>query len=79
MEEQNAKNLNIILAVLDTDKQQLADEIGEDRTVVTKVLAGKRKGAATRKKLAGALCRKIEALLIPADSGAPEQAEGKAA
>ncbi|HMV87637.1 MAG TPA: hypothetical protein PLD20_05675 [Blastocatellia bacterium] len=77
MEEQRAKNLNIILAVLDTDKQQLADEIGEDRTVVTKVLAGKRKAPATRKKLAGVLCKKIEALLI--SDSTPQQAEGKVA
>lgn len=79
MEGQNAKSLNIILAVLDTDKQQLADEIGEDRTVVTKVLAGKRKGTTTRKKLAGVLCKKIEALLIPVDSTTPEPVEEKAA
>ncbi len=80
--EQREKNLNIILAVLDTDKQQLADEIGEDRTVVTKVLAGKRKGVGTRKKLAGALCKKIEALVMPNEPGATaasEQLEREAA
>jgi len=68
MEEQKSKDLNIILAVLGTDRQQIADEIGEDRAVVSKVLAGKRKGHLTRKKVAKAVCGKIEALIIPADS-----------
>ena len=70
MEDQNdrkTKALNIILAALDTDKQQLADEIGEDRTVVSKVLAGKRKALPTRKKLARALCVKVESLIIPSE------------
>jgi len=74
MEERKAKDLNVILAVLDTDKQQLADEIGENRTVVSKVLAGKRKGIATRKKLAKAICHKIEQLIIPADAAAEQTA-----
>lgn len=67
MEIENAKKLNIILAVLDTDKQKLADEIGEDRTVVSKVLSGNRKGMTTRRKLAKNLCGKIESLIIPAE------------
>jgi transcriptional regulator with XRE-family HTH domain len=70
MEDRNdrkSKDLNIILAALDTDKQQLADEIGEDRTVVSKVLSGKRKSPSTRKKLARALCAKVEDLIIPSE------------
>lgn len=62
-----AKDLNIILAALDTDKQQLADEIGEDRTIVSKVLAGRRKAPGTRQKLARALCVKVENLIIPSE------------
>lgn len=76
LDEQRDKDLNIILAVLDTSKQALADEIGEDRTIVTKVLAGKRKGLSTRKKLARAICGKIERLVIPVEATA-EQATAK--
>ncbi len=66
MEESKDKlKLNVILATLEVDRQELADEIGEDRTVVSKVLSGNRKGVSTRKKLAKVLCSKIEALILP--------------
>jgi len=67
MEDRDKKDLDIILAALGTDKQQLADEIGEDRTIVSRVLSGKRKALATRRKLARALCSKVEALILPPD------------
>lgn len=75
MEEQKVKDLNIILAVLNTDRQQLADEIGEDRSVVSKVLDNKRKGTNTRRKLAKALCNKVERLIIPAEAAEQATAE----
>ncbi len=67
MEDRNRKDLDIILVALDTDKQQLADEIGVERTIVSKTLNGNRKNPAVRKKLAKALCSKVEALIIPAE------------
>lgn len=67
MEDRNSKDLDIILTVLETDKQKLADEIGVERTIVSKTLSGVRKNPAVRKKLATALCRKVEALIIPAE------------
>lgn len=67
MEDRSKKDLDIILVALDTDKQQLADEIGEDRTIVSRVLSGQRKAPATRRKLAKALCSKVEALILPPD------------
>ena len=67
MEDRSKKDLDIILVALDTDKQQLADEIGEDRTIVSRVLSGQRKALPTRRKLAKALCSKVEALILPQD------------
>ncbi|HEX9005425.1 MAG TPA: hypothetical protein VGB07_36295 [Blastocatellia bacterium] len=68
MEEAKDKlKLSVILTALETDKQQLADEIGEDRAVVSKVLSGNRKATGTRRKLAKAICTRIEALIIPAE------------
>lgn len=61
---------NVLLVALNTNKQELADEIGAQRTTVTKVLQGHRIGKSIRGKLADAICRRIHDLLPPDISSA---------
>lgn len=68
----NAENsklkLKVIAAVLETDTQTLADEIGAQRPVVSDILNCKpRKATKVRRELAESLCQKITALILPAD------------
>lgn len=64
--ENSTKSLrvNIILTVLDIDKQKLADQIGCDRSVVARVLSGERKTKRVQQKIVGALCQQIENLFV---------------
>lgn len=57
--------LKMILTSLDTSVQELADEIGANRTVVSRVLAGQRAGKRLRSRLAEAIHRRIDDLLPP--------------
>jgi len=73
VQDTRALQIDVILAVLKTDKQELADEIKEDRSNVSRVLSGQRRGARTKKKLAKAICRRVEELLLDAPSPDSEQ------
>ena len=70
-----ALRVNIILTALDTNKQELADEIGVNRAIVSKVLSGQQRGKRTRKKLAHAICNRIETLIVgeEVEEGAEER------
>lgn len=74
-----ALQVNVILTALGTDKQELAAEIGEDRANLSNVLSGRRPGKRTRKKLARAICARVERLIIGEDSVKGEESEVKAA
>jgi len=63
----DALKVNMILTALETDKAELADEIGEDRTAVSRVLSGQRRTKRTQKKIVRAICNRIEKLIIPED------------
>lgn len=67
MPETELRKLQIrtILTVLDTDTQTLADQIGEQRPVVSGIISGSRKATKARKKLADALCDKVTELILP--------------
>lgn len=68
MPEQNASTLKlkIILAALETDTQALADEIGEQRPVLSDIINqnGRRHAKRARHKLADAINRKIDDLVL---------------
>lgn len=72
MEGLTEKETDILLTLLGTDRTKLADEIGSSRTIVSKVLSGKRKGLSTRRDLAKNLCGKIEGLIIPTEQKAEQ-------
>ncbi len=79
MEEKKALQIDVILTALEIDKQYLATEIGEDRSNLTKIIAGKRKGLRIRRKLAQVICHKVEALILASNGVDAEQPEAKAA
>lgn len=74
MEAQERKDLEIILTVLDANHQTLADEIGVDRSLVTRTLNGARRSPAVRKKLSKAICTRIERLI----GSSPEKSDATA-
>lgn len=56
------KDIKLIMAILDTDQQEIASETGIDRAVVSRVLTGQRSYRRARKQIAGALCQRLERL-----------------
>lgn len=64
-QDKKALKVNVILTALETDKQELAAEIGADRSSVSKVLGGKRVGAKIRGQVAEAICARIKNLILP--------------
>lgn len=60
----------ILLTVLETDQQALADEIGEHRQMVGAVISGTRKAPRVRRKLADALCKKVTDVILPTEEPA---------
>lgn len=61
--DQNTRAIKIIMAVLDTDQKQLAQETGEDPAVISRVLTGQRAYKRARRQIAQALCRGVNQLL----------------
>lgn len=57
--------LKIILAALDMSVQDLADDIGAERSLVSRVLTGQRTGRKVRQQLAAAIQERIDQLLPP--------------
>jgi DNA-binding Xre family transcriptional regulator len=72
-----AWKVNIILTALDIDKTELAEEIGVDRTNLSRVLSGERRTKRIQKKVVEAICKRIDLLIIGEQSG--EESEAKAA
>ena len=64
MADESKLKLKIILATLETDTTTLADEIGEQRPVVSSIVNGSRKAIKVRRKLAAALCQKVTDLIV---------------
>jgi len=69
MSDQNVAKFKakMMLTLLDTDTQKLADEIDEHRPVVSDIFNGNRKAIRVRRKVAAALCAKVNSLIIPED------------
>lgn len=66
--------LKMILTALETDTVTLADEIGEQRPVISEIINGKpRKAITARRKLADALCQKMTNLILPAEQPEAEK------
>lgn len=61
---ESSLKLKIILATLETDTTALADEIGEQRPVISAIISGRRRATRARRKLADALCGKVEELVL---------------
>ncbi len=73
--EARALRAKMLMTVLDVDVQELADEIGADRSNLTKIIAGERKGLRLRPKLVKALCGRIEQFILDPE----EEPQAKAA
>lgn len=67
--------LKMILTALDTSVQDLANDIGAERSIVSRVLTGQRVGKKMRNQLSAAIQERIEQLLPPAT--VPKAAVGK--
>jgi len=64
----SALKLRIILAALETDTQELADALGEQRPVLSGIISGQRKAKRARRKLAEAVNQKINDLILTEDA-----------
>lgn len=74
-DDKSKLQLKTILTVLETDTQALADEIGEQRPVVSDIVNGKpRKAYNARRKVAQSLCHKMEGLILLPDQPKAEEA-----
>lgn len=64
MANESKLKLKIILATLEIDTTTLADEIGEQRSVLSGIVNGSRKAVKARRKLAAILGQKVTDLVI---------------
>lgn len=71
--ENSKLKLKVILTALEVDTQELADQIGEQRPVISGIISGTRIATKARRKMAAALSQRMSDLILPTASPEAEK------